>query len=97
MANMSYCRFQNTLTDLLDCYSAHIDLAYDDEEASGLSEDEAAARDRLVRLCARVVMDSHPMYLEALGISGADHLDLDETWRSRLSYANRRADLSGEV
>lgn len=36
MSNMSYCRFQNTLSDLLDC----LDHIIDDE----LSEDEERAR-----------------------------------------------------
>ena len=44
MANMSYCRFQNTLQDLRDCYNALID----DQE---LSDEELRAKNKLVELC----------------------------------------------
>lgn len=47
MANMSYCRFQNTSRDLHDCYE-HLDAK--------LSEDEREARNRLVRTCAKVLI-----------------------------------------
>jgi hypothetical protein len=46
MANMSYCRFQNTLNNLLDCYE-HID----NEE---LSEEEEKARKRLIDICTQI-------------------------------------------
>ena len=46
MANMSYCRFQNTLNDLKDCYNS--DDMWDDSE---LSEEEKKARIRLIQLC----------------------------------------------
>jgi hypothetical protein len=49
MANMSYCRFVNTLQDLRDCYE-HMD----DED---LSEAEQKARVRLVTLCQRIADD----------------------------------------
>ena len=42
MANMSYCRFQNTVGDLRDC-AEHI---HDDD----LSEDEQRARKRLIAI-----------------------------------------------
>ena len=48
MANMSYCRFQNTLADLRDCYF-HL---FDD-----LSPEEELARDRLVDLCKAIIFD----------------------------------------
>ena len=44
--NMSYCRFRNTLQDLRDCWD-HID-------ADDLSEDEAEARARLIKLCKEI-------------------------------------------
>jgi len=47
MANMSYCRFENTLRDLRDCY-------YNLNEGD-LSFDEAAARKELIELCRNVV------------------------------------------
>lgn len=46
MSNMSYCRFRNTLEDLRDCYN-HID-------EGDLSEEEQRARDRLIKLCAKI-------------------------------------------
>lgn len=47
MSNMSYCRFRNTLEDLHECYEN-----MDDDD---ISEDEAEARKRLIRLCATIV------------------------------------------
>jgi len=46
MANMSYCRFQNTLQDLKDCWE-HID----DED---LSFDEMKARNKLILVCSAI-------------------------------------------
>ena len=43
MANMSYCRFENTFHDLQDC-EEHMDC--DD-----LSESEERYRDRIIQLC----------------------------------------------
>lgn len=43
MANMSYCRFENTLSDLRDCYRS-----IDDTD---LSEREARFRKNLIELC----------------------------------------------
>lgn len=48
MANMGYCRFQNTLADLRDCLEH-----WDDE----VSADEAKARERLLRLCNTIGQD----------------------------------------
>lgn len=45
MANMSYCRFENTYRDLMDCYG-HIE----DE----LSETEERYRKRLILLCRHI-------------------------------------------
>ena len=42
MSNMSYCRFENTLADLNDCYN----------NVNGtLSDSESRARDDLITLC----------------------------------------------
>lgn len=49
MANMSYCRFRNTLQDLRDCYE-HMD----DED---ISSEEKAARTRLLKLCDQIASD----------------------------------------
>jgi len=45
MANMSYCRFQNTLQDLRDCYYNMTD---------SLSGAEYHAREQLVDLCKSI-------------------------------------------
>ena len=55
MANMGYCRFQNTLGDLSDCERAMGEG--DDDE---LSEEEERAKDRLIRLCYEIVKDYGP-------------------------------------
>lgn len=46
MANMSYCRFRNTLLDLLDC-SHYLSERIDDAE-------EKQARIKLVDLCKQI-------------------------------------------
>lgn len=48
MSNMGYCRFRNTVTDLADCAENL------NEE---LSEDEARARKRLIKLAYEIVED----------------------------------------
>ena len=48
MSNMSYCRFENTYRDLRDCY----------ENMEGkLSNDEAAYRQKLIKLCAEILTE----------------------------------------
>ena len=41
MANMSYCRFENTLGDLRDCHRSMY------EPTGGMNEHEAAAREEM--------------------------------------------------
>ena len=48
MGNMSYCRFQNTLQDLRDCYEN-----MDNE----LSEEEKKAQEKLIKLCVDIACD----------------------------------------
>lgn len=48
MSNMGYCRFENTLRDLRDCYD-HMD-----EE---LSESEMRAKKKLITLCSEIALD----------------------------------------
>lgn len=52
MPNMSYCRFQNTVSDLRDCR----DALYE-HDADTLSEDEQKARRRLIELCVEIAVD----------------------------------------
>lgn len=48
MANMSYCRMENTYSDLLDCYHNWRDVD---------SKSEKKYRSRLLDLCAMIVDD----------------------------------------
>jgi hypothetical protein len=50
MANMSYCRFENTYGDLRDCYNN----IHDDD----LSETEERYKARLIELCKRIVEEA---------------------------------------
>jgi hypothetical protein len=56
MSNMSYCRFENTLSDLEDCQ---------DNFKNTQSIDEAQAAIDLYRLCAAIVNDNDLSDLEA--------------------------------
>jgi hypothetical protein len=47
---MSYCRFENTLGDLRDCYNAMCD-------GGKLSEDEECAKESLIALCRTILED----------------------------------------
>ena len=49
MSNMSYCRFENTYGDLLDCYEN-----WDDDD---LSDIEAQYRTLILALCQRILWD----------------------------------------
>jgi hypothetical protein len=46
MANMSYCRFQNTYNDLYDCYN---------NINEQLSSSEHSYRQRLVAMCQSII------------------------------------------
>lgn len=50
MSNMSYCRFENTLGDLQDCYDAL-------REGAELSEEEERAKEWLIQLCSEIHQD----------------------------------------
>ena len=64
--NMSYCRFENTVNDMMDCIN-NMDIS------ESASEYEKRARKRFVELCAQVVED-HGEELE-------DEIDLfREAW-----------------
>ena len=60
--NMSYCKFQNTLTDLRDCYSTMNDLAeehgYLNEEAlQSLGHEERHALECMLELVKNVAQE----------------------------------------
>lgn len=48
MANMSYCRFENTLQDLRDCYN---------NMQTNLSKDENEYRMQLLELCTSIAQE----------------------------------------
>lgn len=52
MANMSYCRFQNTAQDLQDCYEALCEF-----DIESLSAEEKRAAIRLINLCRGIADD----------------------------------------
>jgi hypothetical protein len=49
MGNMGYCRFENTVGDLQDCY--------DNMEGKDLSDTEIKARKRMISLCIDIACD----------------------------------------
>jgi hypothetical protein len=53
MANMSYCRFHNTLSDLYDCQNALEDYIDNDENVI-TSDDERHCAKRLIELCREI-------------------------------------------
>lgn len=53
MPNMSYCRFQNTLTDLQDCMDELYEI---DGDLSELSSAEKRAARYLIKLCNEIVV-----------------------------------------
>ena len=53
MANMSYCRFHNTLSDLNDCESA-LDSFINNDENTISSDDERRKAKQLIELCSYI-------------------------------------------
>ena len=52
MANMSYCRFENTYSDLIDCKNALLDIA---EDGESISKSEWSYAKRMRDLCERFI------------------------------------------
>jgi len=63
VANMSYCRFQNTLADLRDCMDALIEA--DNIQEMNLSAEELNALQRLTALAERFSMYAEELLEEA--------------------------------
>ena len=58
MANMSYCRFRNTLLELQDCYNAMVDeVNGESDQEGGLSIEESRAQIELIELCQTIIED----------------------------------------
>ena len=68
MANMSYCRFENTLRDLRDCYN---NMGSDD-----LSKSEFYARRHMIELCRSIAFE----YVELLDQDFEGMFIDDEEW-----------------
>ena len=60
MSNMSYCRFENTLQDLRDCY----DALCEGINKSELSEYEQRALPELLELCKSIASEFEDFELE---------------------------------
>lgn len=52
MGNMGYCRFQNTLGDLRECYEH-----WDEFDPTDTDNEESKARGKLLKLCQKIVAD----------------------------------------
>ena len=57
MANMSYCRFHNTLEDLRDCRDALYEMGDYEKE---LSAEESKAAKRMLKICKELADDFMP-------------------------------------
>mgnify|MGYP001208111355 CR=1 FL=1 len=51
MANMSYCRFENTVSDMEDCVNALCDVVYDGED---ISNSERSRAKEFIRICKQI-------------------------------------------
>ena len=58
MANMSYCRFQNTLIDLEDCEERMMDFNSLEDAQEELSPEEFRAFLRMLKLCKQISEDN---------------------------------------
>ena len=61
MANMSYCRFRNTIIDLEDCFDA-----LDDRDIESDEEKEAAKR--ILKMMAEFLIDNEIIYFDEDGL-----------------------------
>ena len=58
MANMSYCRFRNTLQDLRDCVN------YLDDDFNDISSEEKAAAKRMRDLCEKYIAEYDDLIID---------------------------------
>jgi len=59
MANMSYCRFENTVNDMHDCIDALEEADYDMEVLQeDASEYERGTMEEFIKLCKQVASNS---------------------------------------
>jgi hypothetical protein len=71
MSNMSYCRYRNTLEDLIDCY----DHLFEDIS----SVEERVARNRLIITCANIVSNFDDQELDEI-VEEIKQLLKEQTW-----------------
>ena len=64
--NMSYCRFENTVSDLRDCYN--------NMDSNNLSKSEFYARRHLIKLCMSIACE----YVDLLGEDFEEEFDEDD-------------------
>lgn len=74
MANMSYCKFQNTATDFADCTGTIEDMLYG--SARSLSSDEL----RAAKIMMRAALDAVRLLMEAIGkdAEAIDEIEYDD-------------------
>lgn len=77
MANMSYCRFENTFKDLQDCY-----MNMDDANSTS----EQKYRDSLIQLCKDIVSE----YGDEVFDDADDDTDEDDNWDPDQAYEDYR-------
>lgn len=80
---MSYCRFENTYKDLLDCYNNLNDM--------DLSESEAEYREQLVQMCNAIVEE-----YEFVKMSERDDDDEDEDNNTQDEYDGESWDMQSK-
>lgn len=73
MANMSYCRFYNTLSDLNDCESALNSFINEDENTISSTEERSEAK-KLIELCKYIADNYEPEDIDEY----AEHYDKEE-------------------
>lgn len=73
MANMSYCRFNNTLSDMYDCQGALEDFL-DNDDADAISSDEERRKAKqLIELCHNIADSWDPEDIDRKAEELSDH------------------------
>lgn len=96
MPNMSYCRFQNTLSDLRDCREALEQLMGTDPSAEPLSREEIVAAARLAAECGeflRILVEAGACAEESV----LDDIEEEGAIREIINEASRLVKADREV
>jgi len=80
MSNMSYCRFQNTVSDLEDCFDAMCGNDEYYQSKADISEEELCALERMIEICRDIVnmADDDEIVLLQEGVKVTDVEDNDD-------------------